>query len=139
MVITAGKKRGPFGLVVMGEAESWLPALDQIVGSNWLVTYRVNGGRELIDVVRQGIADAAVIDEDASEQLDVLQVLRMIRRLNAALPVVVLTHKVERRWLEDALRLAAFSVVNKPLELEELLRQIQRMMTRLDQMLRRSE
>ena len=37
-----------------------------------------------------------------------------------------------------ALRLAAFSVVVKPLALEELLRQIQRMMMRLDRM-RRSD
>jgi len=50
--------------------------------------------------------------------------------------VVVLTTRTDRRWLEDALRLTAFSVVIKPLGLEELLRQIQRMMHRLDEMLR---
>ena len=50
--------------------------------------------------------------------------------------MVVVTAHTERRWLEDALRLTAFSVVVRPLELEELLRQIQRMMARLEQMLR---
>ena len=38
--------------------------------------------------------------------------------------------------LEDALQLAAFSVVCRPLALEELLRQIQRMMMRIDRALR---
>ena len=48
--------------------------------------------------------------------------------------MVVVTRRRDRRWLEHALRLAAFSVVAKPLELEELLRQIQRMMARLSEM-----
>jgi len=86
--------------------------------------------------VESGDADAAVLDEDANWEQDVLQVLRMVRRLDRALPVVVVTSHTERRWLESALRLAAFSVVAKPLELENLLRQIQRMMQRLDAMLR---
>jgi DNA-binding NtrC family response regulator len=63
----------------------------------------------------------------------------MIRRLDADLPVVVVTARRDRRLLQDALRLAAFSVVVKPLQLEELLRQIQRMMIRLDELLRGNE
>ena len=77
-----------------------------------------------------------MLDDSANWSVDVLQLLRMIRRLDAALPVVVLTTHRDRRWLEHALRLAAFSVVVKPLELEELLRQIRRMMARIDAMLR---
>ncbi len=136
MVAALNERRSPFGLVVTGEAESWRDVLGQIVGPQWLVTYKVDSGSELLEVVREGLADAAVLDDSARFELEVLQLLRMIRRLDAVLPVVVVTAHTERRWLEDALRLAAFSVVTRPLELEELLRQIQRMMVRLDQMLR---
>jgi two-component system, response regulator PdtaR len=136
MVAALNERRSPFGLVVTGEAECWREVLGQIVGPQWLVTYKVNSGSELLEVVREGLADAAVLDDSASFELEVLQLLRMIRRLDQVLPVVVVTAHTERRWLEDALRLAAFSVVTRPLELEELLRQIQRMMVRLDQMLR---
>lgn len=128
--------REPFGLAVTGEAEAWQSALEMIVGPEWLRTYHVGSDREMLQVVEKGLVHAAVLDDDADWDLDVLQVLRMIRRLNAALPVVVVTRHRDRRWLESALRLAAFSVVVKPLELEELLRQIQRMMIRLDAMLR---
>jgi len=86
-------------------------------------------------VVDSGLVDAAVLD-DIEGMIDVLQMLRMIRRLNAMLPVVIVTRRSDRRVLETALRLAAFSVVSKPLELEPLLRQIQRIMERLDLMLR---
>ncbi len=129
-------KDRPFGLVVTGEAGFWTDALSQIVGPRWITTYDVHDDHELLDVVRSGVADAAVLDDAGDWKLDVLQVLRMIRRLDQLLPVVVVTGRNDRRMLEDALRLAAFSVVVRPLELEELLRQVQRIMVRLNVLLR---
>jgi DNA-binding NtrC family response regulator len=136
MVAAIHRDKPPFSLLVTGEAVSWLPAIEQIVSPRYLVTRRIRGDEELLSVVETGGADAAVLDDSAEWELDILQLLRMIRRLDALLPVVVVTGRPDRHWLEDALRLAAFSVVTRPLELEELLRQIQRMMQRLDEMLR---
>jgi DNA-binding NtrC family response regulator len=109
------------------------------VGTEYLVPRPVSDDRELLDIVGSGEADAAVLDDAAQWRLDALQLLRMIRRVNLTLPVVVVTGRRDRHWLEDALRLTAFSVVIRPLELEELLRQIARMMRRLDEMLRQEE
>ena len=136
MVALARKTRRPFNLLVTGEAESWVPALALIVGPEWVLPRRVNDDGELLDLVESGVADAAVLDDAAGWKLDVLQLLRLIRQLDAMLPVVVITDRHDRRWLENALRLAVFSVVVRPLGFEELLRQIQRMMTRLDEVLR---
>ena len=135
MVAAVTDRRQPLGLVITGEVEFWQSALEQIVGPSLLTTYRVRDDRELLEVVGSGLVDAAVLD-DIEGMIDVLQMLRMIRRLNAMLPVVIVTRRSDRRVLETALRLAAFSVVSKPLELEPLLRQIQRIMERLDLMLR---
>ncbi len=126
----------PFTLVVTGEAENWLPALDRIIGSRWLAHCRVDNDEDILNVVDSGLIDAAVLDDEAQWSSDVLAILRMIRQVDQALPVVVVTRRHDRQWLENALRLAAFSVVTKPLQLEELLRQIQRMMTRMDRILR---
>jgi DNA-binding NtrC family response regulator len=136
MVAAAFQQRSPFNLVVAGEAESWLPALDMIVGPRYLTIHKVAGDTQLLSVVESGLADAAVLDDAADWSVDLLHLLRMIRRLNQSLPVVIISSRSDRRWLEDALRLAVFSVVARPLELEELLRQIQRMMARIDQMMR---
>ena len=136
MLATLNQQRSPFGLVVTGEAENWRPALERIVGTRWLATYTVGSDRELLSVVESGVADAAVLDDDAHRRPNVLHVMRSIRRLNASLPVVVVSGRRDRRWLEDALQLAVFSVVAKPLELEEFLRQIRRMMIRTDRSLR---
>ena len=129
------EKAVPFGLVVSGEANDYVEALRQIVGPEWLVTYRVRDEGEVLEVVRAGLADAAVLDEEVT-RVDTLKLLRTIRRLNEGMLVVLLTGHTDRRWLEEALRLAAFSVVTKPLRLEELLIQIHRMMVRLDAAIR---
>jgi DNA-binding NtrC family response regulator len=139
MVAALNDWKGPLALAVSGEAESWLPAVEAIVGSRFLVTYRVSRDSELLEVIRERLADAAVLDEEVHWPLTALQVLRMVRRVDPLLPVVMVARQPDRRWLEDALRLEAFSVVTKPLALEELLRQIQRIMARLDQTLRNGE
>ena len=136
MVATAKDRDKPISLVITGEAESWLPALDMILGPRLVEPVEVHGHEELLDVVEAGEADAAVLDENADWSVDMLRLLRMIRRVNQVLPVVVISSRNDRRWLEDALRLAVFSVVARPLQLEDLLRQIHRMMVRLDRMLR---
>ena len=136
MALEGAQQRTPFGLVVTGEAECWQAALRSIIGPRWLRTYTVRGGLELLRVVEARQADAAVLDDVHDWGLDALQLLRMVRRLDAELPVVVLTSRRDRRWLEHAMRLAAFSVVIKPLELEPLLRELQRVMVRVDALLR---
>jgi DNA-binding NtrC family response regulator len=60
----------------------------------------------------------------------------MIRQIDRSFPVVVISSHNERQWLETAMNLTAFSVMTKPLAFEPLLRQIQRIMVRLDHMLR---
>ncbi|NLW87160.1 MAG: hypothetical protein GXY38_09830 [Planctomycetes bacterium] len=128
----------PLGLVVTGEANEWTSALERIVGPRLLTTVHVDCDRDLLRVIQRREAHAAVIDDDVDWGLDALGMLRQVRSIDALFPVVVVTRHSDRRWLEAALRLAAFSVVAKPLELEELLRQIRRIMIRLDQFLRES-
>jgi DNA-binding NtrC family response regulator len=136
MALEGAQRKAPFSLVVTGEAECWQPALRSIIGPRWLTTHAVQGGLELLRVVEAHQADAAVLDDVHDWGLDALQLLRMVRRLDARLPVVVLTSRRDRRWLEHAMRLAAFSVVIKPLELEPLLRELRRVMVRADVLLR---
>jgi len=136
MVSALKRHEGPLGLVVTGEAEDWQPALEQIVGPKLLVTFRVKTPSQFLEVLDAGLAQAAVLDEAADLHVGVMGMLRMIRKVNSTIPVVVVARQMDRRMMEEALRLAAFSVVAKPLALEELLRQVQRMMFRLDQMLR---
>lgn len=119
----------PLALVVSGEAARHDEALRKLLGPAMLVTYRAGGPDELVEIVRRGRADAAVLDTEG-EPHELLKTLRIIRRVDAMLPVILVASQVSRRFLEDALRLAAFSVAHKPLEREELLMQLRRIFER---------
>jgi len=140
MVAAASKSGmlGPLGLVVNGEAGEYVEALSLIVGPRLLETYPARSDEDVLDLVQSGQADAVVLDEAATD-VEPLHLLRMIHRLDEGMLVVIVTGRSDRRLLEDALRLAAFSVLRKPLRLEALLFQIHRMMVRLDETLRRDE
>ena len=131
MVMALKDNSAPLELVVTGEVAGWLPALERVVGPNWLNTRRVRSGHELLEVVRHGQVDAAVLDDECDWDLDVLHMLRMIRQLNRSLQVVVVTKHTERQWMEAALRLAAYSVLTKPLGFEPLVRQIHGIMLKM--------
>ncbi len=131
MVLARNNSSLPLHLVVTGESVGWLPALQQIVGPQFLQTRRVRSDQELLDVVRSGKADAAVLDDESPWDIDVLRMLRQVRQLNQELPVVVVTSHTDRQWLELALQLRAYSVIGKPVNFESLLRQIHGMMMRI--------
>lgn len=131
MVLALKDNSAPLELVVTGEVAGWLPALEQIVGPNFLNTRRVRSGHELLEVVRHGQADAAVLDDACDWDLDTLHMLRLIRQLDRSLQVVVVTSHTERQWMETALRLAAYSVLTKPLGFEPLVRQIHGIMLKM--------
>jgi len=136
MVETQPKLSQPFRLIVTGESRSWLQALDAIVGPRWVAPCQVNSDRELLDVVQGQQADAVVLDDAVEWALDVLRILRLIRRADARLPVVVVTRHRDRQHLQAMLDLRAYSVLGRPVELEQLLRQIHGMMLQMNRMLR---
>ena len=137
VVDTSPQIERPFRLVVTGEAEDWLPALSTLIAPEYVELQRVDDDRELMDVVQSRGADAAVLDDQVKWAIDGLKLLRMIRRFDQSLPVVVVTRHGDSRFLQSALKLRAYSVVRAPLEFEQLVRQIHGMMIRMDRMLRR--
>lgn len=119
-------------MVVTGEAGQWGPALSKLVGSRLLHMTQAADDRELLDIVGRGRTDLAVIDEEASSDVGLMRLVRIIRRLDEHVAIVLVTNHTERRWLEDALELAAFSVLGKPLQFEALLRQLHGVMVKLN-------
>ncbi len=126
---TEHDNRRPIGLVVNGEASRHVMVLQKLLMPGLVDMYDARNIPELLAIVRHGRADMAVIDSDQGQQ-ELLKTLRMIRRINTALPVVLVVREVSRRFMESALRLTAFSIVHKPLEREELLIQLRRILER---------
>lgn len=121
--------RRPLGLVISGETRRHVEVLRKLLGPELVSMLDAGDMAELLGIVQHGAADAVVVDSDRGDQ-ELLRILRMIRRVDWALPVILVAREVSRRFLEGALRLEAFSVAHKPLEREDLLIQLQRIMER---------
>ncbi len=136
MIPTQHSSETPFRLVVTGQAEDWAPALSRLIGPRYMALQRVHSNRDLMDAVQSHQVDAAVVDDQTDWGGDGLKLLRMIRRIDVNLPVVIVTRHHDRQFLQSALQLKAYSVVTAPLGFEQLLRQVYGMMQRMEQALR---
>ena len=126
-----GEQR-PVTLIVSGEARSQAGIIQQLLGPALVSMFNVADTGELLHVVQRRQVDGAVVDSEVGDGgEDLLKTLRIIRRIDAKLPVVLVASSLSRRFLEGALRLEAFSVVRKPMQREELLIQLRRIVERV--------
>jgi len=106
---------------------------DRAVGGEWITgltdyfqpypieVRRAFTGREAIGLVEHGGIDAAILSVELP-QMDGLNVLRIIRSIDAELPCVMLTAEASKRILQRSLELGAYSVVTLPVDLAALKR-----------------
>lgn len=130
--------------------QHWTSQLPRLLKPYGVGAYLVDSGRKAIDLTEQVEIHAAVIDMGTPLGVDPegstahastsaspsgLWLLELFRRLPNCPPVVLLrkpaySRQQAERLLRDALRLGAFSVLNKPVDIEELLAVFQRLMDR---------
>jgi CheY-like chemotaxis protein len=133
--------------------EHWTSQLPRLLEPQGVAAYVVESGRDAVELAESLELHAAVIDmatplgdaEDprswsarrhsSSAGSAGLWLLELFRRLPNRPPVVVVhgsdvSDAQVTRLLNDALRLGAFSVLNKPVDLEQLLVVFQRLLQR---------
>ena len=125
--------------------EHWTSQLPRLLEPQGVVSYVVRSGRQAMDVATRMEVHAAVIDMatplDEAQQTPragepaEMWLLDLFRRLPNRPPVVIVhaTDYSQRKFdrvLHQALKLGAFSVLNKPVELETILSVFQRLLER---------
>ncbi|MBI1338031.1 MAG: hypothetical protein GC164_13875 [Phycisphaera sp.] len=132
----------------------WSRQLVELLKPMGVAGYVVHTGREALDLAEKLELHAAVIDlgtpldpvhtppgqsrlmnRTTTQPTGELWLLELLRRLPAKPPVVVIqsrsfTQAQVDRVLSEALRLGAFSVLNKPIALEQILSVFQRLLDR---------
>ena len=124
----------------------WTRQLPRLLEPQGVVSYVAQTAREAIDMAERTEVHAAVIDlatplgdAECVQSFPVpgmaggLWLLELLRRLPNRPPVVIVrgpafSPRHADRLLTDALRLGVFSVVDKPVELEQLLTVFRRLM-----------
>jgi DNA-binding NtrC family response regulator len=77
-------------------------------------------GSEAIQTLRKKDFDAAVVDLKM-EDMDGIEVLKIFKKMDPELPVVMLTGHGSEKAARDGLALGAFDYLTKPCDLEDLL------------------
>lgn len=81
---------------------------------------------EFVGIIRQRRIHTAIVDTD-TEKADGLATVRIIRMDYPALPCIMLSSNPGRNLLSEALLLEVFSVIEKPVDMDVLRRQLDRL------------
>jgi len=113
--------------VLASEANwAWPEALRCIFrprGVNLLVA---DNATEFVNIIQRRRIHTTIIDMD-SERSNGLATIRIIRMEYPLLPCILLANTVGKALLGDALRLDVFSVIDKPVDMSILCRQLNRL------------
>lgn len=130
--------------------EHWTVQVSRLLEPMGVAAYLARNGKEAVDLAAELEFHVAVIDlgtpksprrqptsrlHGTGPSLDGLWILEQLRRLPKRPPVVVVdgpafSRSEAERVLRDALRLGAFSVLHKPVQIEQLLAVFQRLVDR---------
>ncbi|HEX7008623.1 MAG TPA: hypothetical protein VF184_01490 [Phycisphaeraceae bacterium] len=126
--------------------EHWTQQLPRLLEPMGVQAFLTRTGREALDLASRLEIHAAVVDlltpagdphqpAGRASYPGGLWLLELLRRLPTYPPVVVvsdggLSQRQVQRCLNEALRLGAFAVVNRPVEIESLLEVIRRLVDR---------
>jgi two-component system, NtrC family, response regulator HydG len=106
-------------VLVVDDDPLTLKLIDRVLRPAGYDVVTAGGGPEALEHVKHGIFDAAVVDL-RMPGMDGLEVLRALKRHDAAIEVVMTTAHLEVSTAVEALREGAHDYLQKPLNLDEL-------------------
>jgi CheY-like chemotaxis protein len=109
-------------LVVDDEEEIVQVLSEYFIQQGYAVETAANGTEALAALARQR-ADVVLLDIDMPE-LNGIQVLRRLRELDSAIPVIMVTANQDQALAEESLRLGALAYVEKPFDFVALGRSV---------------
>ena len=135
VLLTEDRPHGP---------EHWSRQLPQLLAPQGIETHTASTGREALQLIQRVKFHAAVIDlatppgdgpGGPTAGASGLSLLDLFRRMPGTPPIVVLrspavTKRQAERLLVESMRLGAFSVLDKPVDVERLLAVFRRMLDR---------
>jgi DNA-binding response OmpR family regulator len=111
-------------LLLVDEEEEYAKVLSKRMAKRRiLVTPALSGGKA-IQVLRRQDFDVVILDLKL-EDMDSIEVLKILKKMDPSLPVIMLTGKDSEKAAREGLTCGASDYLTKPCELEELLVKIE--------------
>lgn len=120
-------EKGPPGkaiaLLLVDDEEGFVHVLGNRLGKRGIAVTKALRGSEGIQALRKQDFDVAVLDLKM-EDMDGLEVLRIFRKLDPEMPVIMLTGHGSEQAAREGIDEGAFDYLTKPCALEDLLEKI---------------
>ena len=113
-------------VLVNGAHWAWPEAIRSIFAPCGVDLLMVKSPQETLSVIRQRRIHTAILDMDA-EKLSGLGTIRIVRGQFPHLPCILLSTSGEEKLLSEALGLDVFSVIAKPVDMDILRGQLNRL------------
>jgi CheY-like chemotaxis protein len=142
-------QRDRLNVLLNDAGESWADQLPRLLEPQGVHTIRVGDVDEAVKIIQHRAIHALVVElklpmerpelklggDASAESRGGLKLLRVIQRLDPCPPAVVIRgrrfdNRLDNRVLTEALKLEAFSVLDEPVELEQLLEVLRRLLER---------
>ncbi len=123
------QSRNPFSLLITDDDDSFRESLRGIFESEGFRTLQAHSGEEALDILHDQPVHLALLDQHMP-RLTGLETLRIIRQMNAILPVILLTADRTQQLMQDALSAHAFCVMSKPVSRNVVVYTVQRALAR---------
>jgi DNA-binding NtrC family response regulator len=120
--MTGGKKgqSDQIKVLLVDDEEGYVNVLAKRMSKRQVAVSIALSGSEAIQTLRKKDFDVAVVDLKM-EDMDGIEVLKIFKKMDPELPVVMLTGHGSEKAARDGLALGAFDYLTKPCDLEDLL------------------
>jgi len=110
-------------LLIVDDEQGFVDVLTNRLSRRRIDVFKAYSGAQALQALRQNIFDVMILDLKM-EDMDGIEVLKIVRKMAPDLPVIILTGHGSRTAAEDGMSLGAFDYLTKPCELEELMEKI---------------
>ena len=125
-----------YSLLITDDDRAFRESLGGIFETEGFHTFLAGSGEEAIDIIRDQQVHLALLDQHMP-RLTGLETLRILRQMNALLPVILLTGESTEHLMREALSAQAFCVMTKPVSRSIVVHTVHRAIGRYFESLRR--
>ena len=120
MIGGKNEQSGQIKVLLVDDEEGYVKVLAKRMTKRQVEVSIALSGSEAIQTLRKKEFDVAVVDLKM-EDMDGIEVLKIFKKMDPQLPVVMLTGHGSEQAARDGLALGAFDYLTKPCDLEDLL------------------
>jgi len=116
-------------VLLADQSDGWAVTIRKLLEPQGVQTIAAHTGREALRLIESGSIHVAILDQQMP-QMNGMAVVKRMRDLPMAPPAILLAEHLTNHLLHEALGMKVFSVLSKPVDFNQLLDSLARVMKR---------